>query len=94
LGFDPGTPDGVIGANTRQALRAWQKSKGLPADGHLTQALSQQLRAEAAPLLPPAPPPPTADGPPGPAGAPPAPTAATPGAATSGAATSGAATAH
>lgn len=48
LGFDPGTPDGVIGVNTRQALRAWQKAKGLPADGHLTQALSQQLQGEAA----------------------------------------------
>ena len=56
LGYDPGSADGVIGINTRQALRAWQKAKGLPADAHLTQALSQQLRAEAAALaLPPAP---------------------------------------
>jgi lytic murein transglycosylase len=47
LGFDPGGSDGVIGVNTRQALRAWQKAKGLPADAHLTQALSQRLRAEA-----------------------------------------------
>ena len=82
LGFDPGTPDGVIGVNTRQALRAWQKARGRPADGHLTQALSQQLRAEAAPLLAPSAPPPAADGPPAPAGAPPAPTPATPGSAT------------
>jgi lytic murein transglycosylase len=54
LGYDPGSADGVVGINTRQALRAWQKAKGLPADAHLTQALSQQLRAEAAALVPPA----------------------------------------
>jgi lytic murein transglycosylase len=64
LGHDPGTADGVIGVNTRQALRAWQKAKSLPADGHLTQALSQQLQAEAAAVLPPAPVPAPADGPP------------------------------
>jgi hypothetical protein len=81
LGHDPGTADGVIGVNTRQALRAWQRAKGLPADGHLTQALSQQLQAEAGPLLTAAPPPAAADGPPTPSGAPAAPTAATPGAA-------------
>lgn len=52
LGFDPGATDGVIGINTRQALRAWQKARGVPADAHLTQALSQQLRAEAATLAP------------------------------------------
>jgi lytic murein transglycosylase len=82
LGFDPGTADGVIGVNTRQALRAWQKSKGLPADGHLTQALSQQLRAEAGPRLTSAPPLAAADGPPAASGEPPAPTPATPGVAT------------
>jgi lytic murein transglycosylase len=87
LGFDPGAADGVIGVNTRVALRGWQKAKGLPADGHLTQGLSKQLQAEAAALLPPASPPPTADGPPAPPGAPPAPTAATPGAAAPAAAT-------
>jgi membrane-bound lytic murein transglycosylase B len=56
LGYDPGSADGVIGVNTRQALRAWQKAKGLPADAHLTQALAQQLKAEAAALPAPAPP--------------------------------------
>ena len=60
LGFDPGSPDGVIGAGTRQALRAWQKSRGLPADAHLTQMLSQQLQAEAADLANPPPPMPPA----------------------------------
>ncbi len=33
-GFDPGPVDGVIGANTKRALRAWQQSQGLPADGY------------------------------------------------------------
>ncbi len=79
LGFDPGAADGVIGVNTRQALRAWQKAKGLPADGHLTQALSRQLQAEAGPRLPAAPPLGAADSPPVASGAP---TLATPGAAT------------
>jgi peptidoglycan hydrolase-like protein with peptidoglycan-binding domain len=64
LGFDPGAPDGVIGVNTRVALRNWQKARSLPADGHLTQALSQQLQAEAAAVLGPRPPPVPADGPP------------------------------
>lgn len=48
LGFDPGPADGVIGANTRAALRAWQKSRGLPADGYLSAAIIQRLQAEAA----------------------------------------------
>ncbi|HEY4028888.1 MAG TPA: lytic murein transglycosylase [Caulobacteraceae bacterium] len=81
LGFDPGAPDGVIGVNTRVALRAWQKAKGLPADGHLTQGLSQQLQAEAGPLLLASPPLASADGPPTRSGTPAAPTPATPGAA-------------
>lgn len=33
-GFDPGPVDGIIGAGTKNALRAWQKSRGLPADGY------------------------------------------------------------
>jgi membrane-bound lytic murein transglycosylase B len=33
-GFDPGPVDGVIGAGTKRALKAWQKSAGLPADGY------------------------------------------------------------
>jgi len=33
-GFDPGPVDGVIGAGTKRALKAWQKSEGLPADGY------------------------------------------------------------
>lgn len=47
LGFYTGVSDGIIGSQTRAALRAWQTRKGLPADGHLTPELSQQLQSEA-----------------------------------------------
>ncbi|WP_152220070.1 lytic murein transglycosylase [Pseudomonas sp. SCB32] len=40
-----GTADGIIGANTRKAVRAYQQSLGEPADGYPTQALLKQLRA-------------------------------------------------
>ncbi len=33
-GFDPGPIDGVVGAGTKKALKAWQKSAGVPADGY------------------------------------------------------------
>ncbi len=33
-GFDPGPVDGVIGAGTKRALKAWQKSQGLAEDGY------------------------------------------------------------
>jgi lytic murein transglycosylase len=48
LGFDPGPADGVIGTNSRAQLRLWQKSKMLPADGHLAPELAKQLIEEAA----------------------------------------------
>ena len=43
LGFDVGGVDGQIGPNTRKAIRAWQKSQGLPADGYMEQRLYQRL---------------------------------------------------
>lgn len=43
-GLNPGTMDGIIGANTRQAIRAYQQSIGLPADGYPTQDLLARLR--------------------------------------------------
>jgi membrane-bound lytic murein transglycosylase B len=53
LGFNPGAPDGVVGLGTRQALRAWQKSKGLPADGYLSPEMVLRLRdAIAVPATP------------------------------------------
>jgi membrane-bound lytic murein transglycosylase B len=45
-GFDPGTADGIIGANTRSAIRGFQQQLGWPADGHPTQELLGRLRAE------------------------------------------------
>lgn len=33
-GYNPGPVDGIIGAGTQAALRAWQKDQGLPADGY------------------------------------------------------------
>ncbi|HEX6866349.1 MAG TPA: lytic murein transglycosylase [Caulobacteraceae bacterium] len=48
VGFDPGPADGIIGANTRAALRDWQKARGLPADGYLSPAVIRRLSAEAA----------------------------------------------
>ena len=46
LGFDPGTPDGVVGMGTRRSLRAWQKSRGLVADGYLSGDMVARLKAE------------------------------------------------
>jgi lytic murein transglycosylase len=46
LGFDPGSPDGVVGLKTRDALRAWQKARGLTADGYLSPAMVQRLKSE------------------------------------------------
>jgi peptidoglycan hydrolase-like protein with peptidoglycan-binding domain len=47
LGFDTGAPDGVVGMGTRTALRAWQKARGLTADGYLSPEMVQKLKAEA-----------------------------------------------
>lgn len=47
LGFDPGAPDGVVGVNTRAALREWQKSRGLTADGYLSMDMVRRLRTQA-----------------------------------------------
>ena len=43
-GYNPGAADGIIGANTRRAIRAFQQSLNLPADGYPTPVLLQQLR--------------------------------------------------
>ena len=45
-GYAPGEPDGIIGANTRRAIREFQQQLGWPADGHATQELLGQLRAQ------------------------------------------------
>lgn len=43
-GFDSGTPDGQMGPATRQALRQFQRSLGLPPDGYPTAALLQRAQ--------------------------------------------------
>jgi lytic murein transglycosylase len=47
LGFDPGPADGVVGAGTRKALRAWQADRKLPADGYLSSDMVARLKAQA-----------------------------------------------
>lgn len=44
LGFDSGTPDGQVGPATRSALRRYQRSQGLVADGFPTVELLQRLQ--------------------------------------------------
>lgn len=44
-GLDAGVPDGVLGAKTRAAVRAFQKTVGIPPDGYATKALIQRLRS-------------------------------------------------
>ena len=46
MGFDPGTPDGVLGSRTRAALRAFQRTAGLPADGYPNIELLETLRRQ------------------------------------------------
>jgi len=45
-GYQPGNPDGIIGASTRQAIRAFQQSLGLPADGYPTPELLARLHSQ------------------------------------------------
>ncbi len=43
-GFDSGQPDGQMGSATRNALRQFQRSQGLPADGFPTEDLLKALQ--------------------------------------------------
>ncbi|MBN8412331.1 lytic murein transglycosylase [Halomonas litopenaei] len=43
LGYGVGTPDGIMGPNTRAGLRAWQRDQGLVPDGFATLRLLEQL---------------------------------------------------
>lgn len=42
-GFNPGPVDGIIGRGTRKALRQWQASVGLAADGYASVSVLQRL---------------------------------------------------
>jgi hypothetical protein len=44
-GFYRGTPDGQVGSQTRQALRDFQASIGVPADGFASADMLERLRA-------------------------------------------------
>ncbi|MGF1630873.1 MAG: lytic murein transglycosylase [Kiloniellaceae bacterium] len=44
-GYDAGKPDGLVGPQTREALRAYQAAQGLPADGYPTPEIIARLRA-------------------------------------------------
>lgn len=43
-GFNSGEPDGLLGPTTREALRRWQRSAGLPADGFADISVLQRLQ--------------------------------------------------
>jgi membrane-bound lytic murein transglycosylase B len=47
LGYDTGGVDGVVGPDTRTAIRGWQAAQGLPADGYDSGDLLDAVRREA-----------------------------------------------
>ncbi len=46
LGHETGGVDGIIGGLTRSAIRSYQKTRGLPEDGHPSRDLLERLRAQ------------------------------------------------
>jgi hypothetical protein len=46
LGYDPGPVDGLLGARTRAAIRAYQRDAGLPVDGKVSVGLIDRLRRD------------------------------------------------
>ncbi len=44
-GYQVGEVDGILGTNTRRAIRDWQQSRGLEADGRAGRALLNRLRS-------------------------------------------------
>ncbi|MCQ0986896.1 caspase family protein [Jiella marina] len=58
-GFNSGTPDGIFGPNTRNAIIAWQSARGVHVSGYMNQPqydlLVQQTQAALAAYVPPAP---------------------------------------
>lgn len=45
-GHDAGQPDGILGTQSRSAIRAYQAASGVPPDGHPNGALLDRLRRE------------------------------------------------
>ena len=52
LGFDAGEPDGVVGTQTRAALRAFQRAAKVPPDGYPTPELLASIRRKSADRVP------------------------------------------
>jgi len=46
-GFEPGAADGIYGPSTESAVRAFQKTAGLPGDGKISTEVLEALRARA-----------------------------------------------
>ena len=46
LGYDTGGIDGIVGTKTRDAIRGFQRTKGLPADGHPSIVLLGRMRSD------------------------------------------------
>jgi peptidoglycan lytic transglycosylase B len=55
MGMLEGEPDGVVGRGTLEAVRTYQRAKGLPVDGYPTLTILKRLRSEAPPPPPSAP---------------------------------------
>ncbi len=47
LGFDTDGVDGILGPNSRKAIRNFQRSRGLPADGYASEALLTRVQQAA-----------------------------------------------
>jgi len=50
LGFDSGTPDGIFGSGTREALRGFQRSRGLVPDGYPNADVIEAVTTAARPM--------------------------------------------
>jgi membrane-bound lytic murein transglycosylase B len=46
LGLDPGSADGILGSQTRKAVRAYQKSRGIVPDGYPSEQLLVRIEQE------------------------------------------------
>ncbi|MEC5291234.1 peptidoglycan-binding domain-containing protein [Aurantimonas sp. C2-3-R2] len=45
LGYEPGAPDGIAGAQTTEAIKSFQKEAGLQPSGDINEALIRALLA-------------------------------------------------
>ncbi len=45
LGYDPGTLDGTLTGQTREAIRTFEQRSGMPATGEISDALKEKLKA-------------------------------------------------